>query len=400
MNKQFFKLAYSNLKKRKLRSGLTLLGIVISIMVICVLISLSLGLQDAVLKIFQEMGQDKIFIYSTNLMTGSVGSSEFSVEDANIVNKVSGVKESFYASMDFAKVSTIKKTEYMTIMGLPIDDKDSMNLILESFTINVESGSFFRVKENGRIVVGNKIPEIFNVKVGDKLKINNKSFRIIGVLESLGNDMDDKQVYLSYSDANELFKLNNRINILGCQLNNPDDIDIVVDRIESRLDNYRNVNDKNRDYIIQKPEELLQIFNVILTMITTFLVGIGCISVFVGAVGIASTMYTSVLERTKEIGVMKAIGAKKSSINEIFLIESGILGVVGGTIGIILGIIIAKIIGIVVNNSLNTNYLSPSFPAGMIVGLMLFSIGIGLLSGLWPSKNAAQTNIVDALRHE
>ncbi len=401
MNKQFFKLAITNLKKRKLRSALTLIGIVISIMVIFVLISLSLGLQNAILKIFQEMGQDKIFIYSNNLFSGTIGDSAFSIDDVNIVKKVSGVKEIFYSSVDVAKVSANNKVKYLMTMGLPIDDDSIMNLILESFTITVESGTFFKVKQHGKVVLGNKVPELLdNIKVGDRVEINNKTFRIIGILESLGNDQDDKSIYISYSDAENLFNFSKRINMLGCQIDDINEIDMVISRITSRLDNYRNVDEKTRDYIIQKPEDLLKSFSSILLIITVFLIGIGGISIFVGGIGIANTMYTSVLERTKEIGIMKAIGAKKSSINQIFLLESIVLGALGGAVGMILGFFISKAIGYIANTQLNTNYLSPVFPIYMIVLLFLFSIVVGIISGILPSRNAARTNIVDALRYE
>ncbi len=400
MNKQYFKLALLNIKNRKLRSTLTLIGIIISIMIIIILISLSLGLQDAIKSIFQEMGQDKIFIYPNNIGT-TIGNSDFSLQDANVVSKVPDVKEVFYSSVDFAKITANGKVGYSLVMGLPVESRRKLELIQEAFTIKISEGVFFKTRQNRGVVLGNKFSEDYNnLKIGDRIKIQDETFRVIGILKSLGNDADDKQVYISYNDASNLFSLEGRINFLGCQVENVDNIDKVFERITIKLDNYRNVNKKTRDYIIQRPKDLIEIFDKIILIVSAFLIGIGGISIFVGSIGIANTMFTSVLERTKEIGVMKAIGAKKSEINKIFLIESGILGTIGGVLGISLGYIISIIVGKFANKMIGTNYLSPYFSFSMIIGLLLFSIGIGIISGFVPAKRAAKVNIVEALRYE
>lgn len=400
MNKQYFKLALSNIKNRKLRSVLTLIGIVISIMIIIILISLSLGLQDAIKNIFQEMGQDKIFIYPNNIGT-TMGNSDFSLQDANIISKVPDVKEVFYSSMNFAEITANGKVGYSSVMGLSVDSKIKLELIQEALTIKISEGVFFKARQNGGVILGNKFSEEYeNLKIGDRIKIQNETFKVIGILKSLGNDANDKQIYISYNDANNLFDLEDRINFLGCQVESVDNMDKVFERITAKLDNYRNVNKKTRDYIIQRPKDLIEIFDKIILIVSTFLIGIGGISIFVGSIGIANTMFTSVLERTKEIGVMKAIGAKKSEINKIFLIESGILGTVGGGFGILLGYIISIIVGNYANKMIGTNYLSPYFSFPMIIGLLLFSIGIGIISGFVPAKRASKVNIVEALRYE
>ncbi|MFA5247531.1 MAG: FtsX-like permease family protein, partial [Candidatus Micrarchaeia archaeon] len=127
---------------------------------------------------------------------------------------------------------------------------------------------------------------------------------------------------------------------------------------------------------------------------------IAAISLIVGAVGIMNTMYTAVLERTKEIGIMKAIGAKNSEIMVLFLIESGLLGLVGGVIGVILGYIMGKAAEVIANQMLGSSLLKLYFPPELIIGALLFSFVIGALSGMVPARQASHLRPVDALRYE
>ena len=144
----------------------------------------------------------------------------------------------------------------------------------------------------------------------------------------------------------------------------------------------------------------LRFLGTVLNIITAFLLGVAGISLLVGSIGIANTMYTSVLERTKEIGVMKAIGAKNSDVLYIFVIESGILGLVGGAIGIFFGIGVGKIIEYIAVNQLGINLLKVVFPWYLIVGCLLFAFVIGSLSGLLPARQGSKLKPADTLRHE
>ncbi len=143
----------------------------------------------------------------------------------------------------------------------------------------------------------------------------------------------------------------------------------------------------------------MESFQVILNIIQIFLIGIAAISLVVGGIGIMNTMYTSVLERTKEIGIMKSIGAKNSDILIIFLIESGILGLIGGLIGIILGMSFSKLIELGAKLA-GYGMIQVSFPLLLILGTLLFSFLIGTISGVLPARQASKLKPVDALRYE
>jgi putative ABC transport system permease protein len=401
VNKEFLKLASVNLRKKKLRSSLTLLGIIISIMVIFLLISLSLGLQQGIEDLFDQMGRDKFFIYPIGI-PGVVSSSDLTIKDIKIINKVFGVEETFYATMDTTEISFKNEKKYLQTLGIIDEDNRAIDLVFDSLTLEIKEGDFLRPQDNKKVVLGFKLPFIYEgIKIGDSILINDQRFQVIGILKSLGSDIEDSSIYISYSDSKILFNnTKDKVDFVGIKVKDINNMDLTVEETKKRLDKYRNVTEDTRDYVVQTPEDISEIFNSILSVITIFLIGIGSISVLVGTVGIANTMYTSVLERTREIGVMKAIGATNFSITKIFLFESILLGLVGGIIGIFIGFLFAELISYLVLNLANISYLKPVYPLYLIVGVLLFSILIGIISGFLPSRNASKINIVNALKYE
>ena len=154
------------------------------------------------------------------------------------------------------------------------------------------------------------------------------------------------------------------------------------------------------DFVVDTPEDLLESFDTVLNVVQAVFIGIALVSLFVGSVGIANTMYTSVLERHKEIGIMKAIGAKNSNIFLLFLIESGLLGLVGGTIGVICGIILAKSVEIISTAVLGKSFLVAYISWPLIIGSLLFAFILGSTVGSLPARSASKLPAVETLRDE
>ena len=402
MISDYFKLAMQNLRKRKLRSSLTIVGIFIAVATIFVLISLSLGLDAAVKEQFKQLGGDKFFIMPRGQAggPGGGGAVELTTKDIDVIKKVNGIKEVTYYIAGNAKIEFNDEARYFMVAGFPLDTVD---LLTESIGYKIDEGRFLKNGDIGKIMVGSRYKENFfkrAVKVGDKIILNGKEFHVVGILKTVGNPSDDGLVYMSEEDFRILFKVPNRVDQLIVQIKPGEDIKKVADNTRRKLLNFRDVTEKTRDFEILTPEELLSSFGAILNIITAFLLGVAGISLLVGGVGIANTMYTSVLERTKEIGVMKAIGAKNSDILWIFVIESGILGLIGGVLGILIGMGVGKLIEYIALTQLGTNILRVVFPWYLIVGCLLFAFLIGSASGFFPSLQASKIKPADTLRYE
>ncbi len=404
MKSEYFKIAIKNLSKRKLRSWLTMLGIFISIATIFTLISLSLGLQEAVKEQFEMLGTDKFFIMPKAMMSGGTASGNYMLteKDVSFIEKKGGIERITYYTMGNVKVEFKEEIKYLVAIGTPPKD---IKIFSEAGSWKVKEGKFPEDKDKTGVFLGadfNKEKIIFEkaINVGNKIKINGEDFKVVGIAEQIGNPSDDSSIVLPIETFRKIMNISERVDVILIQVREGENVTEVSKEIEKNLRKYRGLTEKTQDFTVSTPEELLESFQIILKIITAFLVSIAGISLVVGAVGIANTMYTSVVERTREIGVMKAIGAKNSDISQIFLIESGLLGLVGGIIGVILGYLISKIVEIVAVTQLNTNLLQVAAPWYLVIGCLFFGFAIGALSGVFPAIQASKTNIVDALRYE
>jgi len=403
MIKDYAKIAMKNLSKRKLRSWLTIIGIVISIAVIFILISLSLGLREAINEQFQMLGADKLFILPKGMAggPGSGGAASLTTNDVNAIEKVPGVKDFSYATVGNAQVDFSKQKKYFSIIGLPLD---KFQLYIDSVNLKMDEGKFLQKGESGEVMLGYnyKYNNIFDkpITTGNKILINGQEFKVSGIVGQIGNPSDDENIYISMDDFKTLFNSGDRVDEIIVQVDNENNIQEISDRINDKLLKERGVTEKTKDFYISTPEELLSSFDSILNIITVFLVGVATISLLVGAIGIANTMYTSVIERTREIGTMKAVGAKNSDVLFIFLFESGFLGLIGGIIGVVLGFLISKGIEFIAVTQLDTTLLKAAVPAYLVLGCLAFAFLIGAISGTFPAFRASKLKPVDALRYE
>jgi len=400
MIQDYFNLAVRNLMKKRLRSSLTIIGIFISIATIFVLISLSIGLDGAVKEQFRQLGSDKFFIMPRG-QAGPPGAGravQLTIKDVEVIEKINGVKDVSYDTIGNAKVEFNDEIRYLMIAGIPLDKSD---VFIETGFYKIDDGRFLKKGDVGKIMIGSRFKETLykkSVKEGNKIIINGKEFEVVGILQTIGNSQDDSLIFMGLEDFKELFNSEDRVDQIIVQIKSGEDINKIADNTRRKLISFRGVTEKTRDFEIMTPEELLKSFGVVLNIITAFLLGIAGISLLVGAVGIANTMYTSVLERTKEIGTMKAIGAKNSDIMKIFILESGIFGLIGGILGAIFGLFLSWIVSYSANSAFNQNILAFSISWSLLIGAILFSSFIGIVAGLIPSYSASKMKPVDALR--
>ena len=380
-----------------------MIGIFISIATIFILVSLSLGLDASIQEQFQKLGSDKFFIDPRGQLAGpgTGGAVTFTEKDIRAIEKVSGVKEVSYWVLGSAKLEVSNEIRFANIAGIPLDRP---NLWEETGFIEAEFGRTLDRGDSGKIDIGSQYyhNNVFDrpIEVGDKIKIQDKDFRVKSTLVTLGNPTDDKIIYMNIGDFREVFPDNDRIDQITVQVNPGADINRVAKAVEKKLDNARDVDEDSRDYRISTPEELLATIGTVLNIITGFLLGVAAISLLVGGIGITNTMYTSVLERRKEIGILKSVGAQNKDVLAIFTIEAGLLGLVGGLIGVVIGIIFSKGLEYIAVNILAASILQVSIPAYLIIGVLAFSFIVGCFSGLWPSWQATKVSPVEALRYE
>src|SRR3989344_562406 len=400
MIRDYFKLAFRNLKRSKLRTFLTLMGIFVSIATIFMLVSLSLGLQGAVEEQFEALGADKFFVQpGTGFLgpPGSVGGVILSRKDVNTIEEVRGVKDVLETVTANAKVEFNKKTRYMIVWGISTENE----LYIKTGNYKIEDGRFLS-ESGGGALLGNlhKTGNLFGkpVSVGNKLILNDKEVKVRGIMQKIGNPDDDRTIIFELDEFRRFFGVPERVDWIVVQVQDGEDVNEVALRVEEDLRDSRDVTEKTQDFTILTPEELLGGFKDILSIITAFLGAVATISLFVGGVGIANTMYTSVLERTREIGVMKAIGAKNKDILMIFLIESGLLGLVGGIVGALIGLGGAIVISSIVNQALGGSLFLVTISYPLLIGAVAFAFIVGVVSGILPAIQASKLNVVDALR--
>ena len=397
--------AVRGIRHRQLRSWLTMLGIFVGIAAVVALISLSEGLKVSIQEQFEKIGGDKIFIQPKGTFGGfESDAAQLTVSDKDELARVSGVDETTTYVLEVGLLSSEDENLPVYISGVP-DNAKERALVIEIGTWEIEQGKWFEKGNHDKIVIGNDFfrTEILDkkVNVGDIVDVNGQKFTVSGVLKRIGDPSTDGGIFMDEDALRSLLGLTaEETNFIGVRVEKGADMAVVQERLKKELRKLHNVEKGQEDFEVQSPEDLLAVFNSIFGIIQVVLVGIAAISLLVGAVGIMNTMYTSVLERTNEIGVMKAVGARNGDILTLFIIESGVLGFVGGIIGILLGSGMSKLVEIVAGQVFGSPLIRAVFPLSLIVGALIFATLIGILSGVLPAYQAARLQPVEALRYE
>jgi len=238
------------------------------------------------------------------------------------------------------------------------------------------------------------------VEVGNKIILHRKEFKVVGFLEKIGSPPDDQSAIIPLEAYEEVFDTKDELGFIIAQSQQGEDPFKVADGVKKELRRAHDVDEGEEDFDVQTPEQFAESFAIILDIVQIVLIGIAAISLLVGGIGIMNTMYTSVLQRTKEIGILKALGAKNSHILYLFLVESGLYGLGGGIIGAVIGIGFAKLTEYVFIQVVGPAFLHIEINWLFVLGVLFFSFMVGCISGIAPARRASKLKPVDALRYE
>ena len=403
MLKEYFKIAIKNLKTRPLRSWLTILGIVIGVFLIMSLLSLSQGLKATVLKQLKAIGTDIVLIMPGSMsefVTTIMGGLELTEEDLNTIKKTEGV-EMVIPNLYKAEIMKYQgKSKSVIIFGMDI--KNALNIYKEDMGMELDEGRWL-IAGKRELVVGKLVAEdIFpGLKINTKANIKGREFQVVGILKSLGSKQDDSMVGMDIDVFRSLTGERKKARQAVAKISAGYSPEEVAKRIKINLEKNakKNKQKEGSAYSVLTAETMGNLVSNIMAILQAVIFAFGGIAILVGGIGIMNTMYTSVKERTKEIGILKAVGAKNKSIVLIFLVESGIIGLVGGLGGMIPGLALAKLIEWV-GQIHPIFYIKASITPGIILFGLIFSFIVGCLSGFFPAKSAAKLKPVEALRYE
>jgi len=400
ISKESIDYSLKNLWHKRSRSALTIFSILIGITTIFIFVSFGWGLYDYVDSFTSSTAADKITVQPKGIGAPGLDSTFALTEsDLRAVEKASGV---YSAEGIYMGVVAVKKDEVQKyVMFGSINTKT--NLIKELSNLKLYSGRELLPGDSRKVVLGynyliddNIFPK--GLELNQKILLNGEEFRIAGFYNKLGNPQDDSNVYLLTDSAKII---NPNITGYAMIIGKVDagNIETVIKNVEKNLRNSRDVKEGKEDFYVASFADLIASYMSALNVIIGFVILIALISVIVSAVNTANTMITSVIERTKEIGVIKAVGARNSEVLKIFLFESAFLGFVAGVIGAMFGWGITYLGGRALD-ALGWGFLSPHYSYSLFLGCIIFSTVTGAISGVAPAINASRVKIVEALRYE
>ena len=398
------RIAINALFANKLRSLLTMLGIIIGVGAVIAMVAVGMGVTQRVTDSIASLGSNMLIIRPGASMSGGLRGAAGSrttlkYEDATAIKKkikdvdyvsptVQKNYQVVYGNQNWNTSVTGVTQEYMSIRDLKITTG--------SFITEDDMNTRNRVAVIGMTVASNLFGEAN--PVGKTIRVNNQPYRVIGVLESkgqssVGQDQDDV-VIVPLTTAMDRLLAVTYVQTINVQVSSPSKMDDVQANIETLLrQRHHLTGTKSDDFQVQNLTSLMSTMNETTTMLTLFLGSIAAISLIVGGIGIMNIMMVSVTERTREIGIRKALGATFKDIMTQFLIESVVIGVIGGVLGIFFGIGAAQLIS-------KFGDFQTVITVAPILLSFAFSVGIGLFFGIYPARKAALLDPIEALRYE
>lgn len=408
-----FKTAIAGVTAHKSRSALTLLGIVIGISSIMLIISIGKGTEDLILKEISSMGAETIVIRPGKQPKGlsdvadTIFADSIKIKDVEALKKKSNVP---YLVDIAPAVAVPGSVSYRGESYRPQMFGWSAEFMQKMFDIKLKKGILFSERDIKNkaavVVVGSKVKrELFGESdaLGKNIKIKGKKFRVVGVLASRGQVAffnPDELVLMPYSTAQTYLLGIDYFNEVMTKAQSPELVARTIKDIKATLREMHNITDPDKDdFFIVTQEGLVSQISTIINILTLFLSSVVAIALVVGGIGVMNIMLVSVTERTKEIGLRKALGATKKDIMTQFLIEAVVLTGMGGVIGIFLGALLSFFTALILKNFIMLDWTF-EFPLSAAILGFGVSAFVGLVFGLYPAGQASKKSPMEALRYE
>lgn len=401
-------LSGKNLFRRGKRSWLTIIGIIIGITAIVTLFSLGQGLEDSVTQQFEDLGANVIYVLPGSGLGGLVGGGPadqagegLGDDDLDAVRSSRGVGVAGPVIYAQTAGEFQGEEQRVPLIGIPTDE--SQDMVMRANAMEVETGRNIRSVDQLSGLAGYNLNQgsIYENEVGlrSQITINENKIRVVGLMAESGDPEYDRSLVMPIDSVRDILDADDRIDYILAEPSSGSTPEEASENIERSLRRERNVQEGEEDFTVSTADDILESFLGILDVVQYVILGIVSIALFVGGLGIMNTMYMSVSERTKEIGIMKAMGATKKQILTVYLIESGVLGLIGGAIGIGIGLGLTELSFFIIREFVGTP-LYPSFSWTLIGGTLAVSFFLGVFSGFLPARKAANLEPVEAIRQK
>jgi len=406
--------AFSMVLHSKLRSWLTILGIVIGVASVIAIISIGEGMQQSLNNRLSGLGGDILTVTAGFSRGGSMlqqhhggagggpqASMDKATEEKVVLSRadVQALKGIPDIGLIDVKISGQAEASYLGKSGTLSLTGVDQRVWSKVTTLKIKEGRMLDSADQNVVVIGGRLASFYfdqPIGINKMITIEDSAFRVVGILGDESNN-----IYIPIQMAYQILddKENDVYDSIIVKLRNEKDLDNVIEKIEQKLMNVRHVTPATKDFSISSTKQMMEARAETMSAVNAFLIAIAAISLLVGAVGIANTMFTSVLEKTKEIGIMKSIGAKNKDIMLIFLLKAVLIGLIGGIIGVFFGIMLSGIMPMFLGDF--TLLTGGTFVSvNSIVMALSISIIVGILAGIIPAYQASKLKPVDALRYE
>lgn len=395
-------MAVDGIKERKFRVSLNVLGILIGISAIVALLSITNGMSISISQELEVLDPQTITVTPGSFMGGAtLGGATLTLRDIDRIERISGVAMVTPVISKTAEIQISGYSDSVTVTGM-IPEEYSQAFA----TVEAAEGRLLRGSDGMSTVLGARVAHPQHLeepiaRLGSRVMLDITGqeeketvvFRVAGILEEVGGIMfgsADTQIFITFTTAQRIFHTGNIIDQILIKAESVESVEKITIEVQDEL---------GEDVMVLSSESITAMVGNVMTMMEAILGGIAAISLVVAGIAVINTMTISVMERTREIGVMKALGAKSRDVLMMFLTESLLTGLIGGVIGVVFGIFLGQIVSTILTFTMNVHLTAVASLEVGVIGIA-FAVTTGTLSGFYPSRKASKLAPVEALRYE